>query len=315
MGMAVGDYDGDGDQDWFVTGIYDPAEPASGNRLYRNDGNRVFSDRTDAAGVRDGYWGTGAVFYDLENDGDLDLVMTNGANFGNPLARFDGDPMRVWQNDGNESMREISEIAGMDNDGPGRGLLTFDYDRDGDLDLFVVNNAGTPVLYRNDSGNDRSWLRVDTVGRHSNRDGIGAIVSVWTVNGGTPQVREIHSGSQFLGQSETIAHFGLGTGTSSIDRVAVYWPATGRTNVLTDVSRNQMLVIVEPVTEDLWCIGPHQSTGNVLSHDPTLLNFVPAETILVLPNVRDAHQNGVCGVVEGRDPEADVLGRHHAGTR
>jgi hypothetical protein len=173
--------------------------------------------------------------------------MTNGANFGTPLPRFDPDPMRVWQNDGNGSMTEISASAGMADDGPGRGLLTFDYDRDGDLDLFVVNNAGNPVLYRNDSGNQNSWLRVDTVGTDSNRDGIGAIVSVWTVNAGDPQVREIHSGSQFLGQSEAIAHFGLGAGSADIDRVTVYWPATGRTNDLSAITRNQTLVIVEPI--------------------------------------------------------------------
>jgi len=266
MGMAVGDYDGDGDPDWFVTGLYDPDDPcnpgatclgATGNRLHRNDGGGAFSDQTDTAGVRDGYWGSSAAFYDMDNDGDLDLVMTNGASSGTPLARFAPDPMRVWQNDGSGAMTEVSASTGMTDDGPGRGLLTFDYDRDGDLDVFIVNNAGSPVLYRNDTGNQNSWLRIDTVGTDSNRDGLGAIVSVWTASGGSPLVREISSGSHFLGQSETIAHFGLGAGTAPVDRVTVYWPATGRTSELSAVARNQSLVVIEPPAIDppLGCPG------------------------------------------------------------
>ena len=118
-GDPVGDFDGDGRPDWFIPpAIFDPdhACPApmfpcchwgySGNRLFRNLGGRQFEDATDAAGVRDGYWGWGAAFLDYDNDADLDLVMTNGIDLPylneqmtEATDRFRQDPMRVWRND------------------------------------------------------------------------------------------------------------------------------------------------------------------------------------------------------------------------
>ncbi len=158
MGSAVGDYDGDGDLDWFVTSIYDANDTcgtplpgqfcswgASGNRLYRNDGGRQFSDHTDAAGVRNGGWGWGTSFLDYDLDGDLDLTMTNGMRIPQSLLDdpFNDDALRLWRNDGASSaFREVAEFEGLTDQGSGKGLLTLDYDRDGDLDLFIVNNAG-----------------------------------------------------------------------------------------------------------------------------------------------------------------------------
>ncbi|MCP5058521.1 MAG: CRTAC1 family protein [bacterium] len=236
MGSAFGDYDGDGDLDWFVTSIHDPAQTCetqncnwgySGNRLYRYDGSRSFSDATDAAGVRAGFWGWGTAFFDADLDGDLDLVMTNGVDF--PGTHVDdawvSDPMRLWENDGSGGMSEVSAISGISDTGSGKGLLTFDYDGDGDLDLFVVNNAGTPSLYRNDTpavGN--SWLRVDVRGR----PGIaihGTRVYVWTHDlAETPQIRVVGADAHFLAQSERVLHFGLGTGVSSVRMVRVDYP-------------------------------------------------------------------------------------------
>jgi hypothetical protein len=260
MGSAVGDYDGDGRLDWFVTSIFDPDDACqgapcdwglTGNRLYRNEGGRVFSDRTDEAGVRDGYWGWGAAFLDYDNDGDLDLGMVNGQAFPfNPrldqaLARFDPDPMRLWRNDGPGPFAEVSAAVGLGAaERHGKGLLTFDYDRDGDLDLFVSNNAGRPVLYRNDAGNRGGWLRVELRGRHSNRDGIGARVTVIPKRGGRAQVQEISGGSHFLSQSEAAAHFGLGD-ARGLYEVRVEWPASARTTLLKAVRGNRTLVVKE----------------------------------------------------------------------
>ena len=194
-------YDGDGRLDWFVTSIYDTSNGTgggwgvSGNRLYRNQGARSFSDATDHAGVRNGDWGWGTVFFDYDNDGDLDLVMTNGVNFpvGPGEESFHADRMRLWRNNGDGTFDEVSELEGITDTGSGKGLLTWDYDRDGDLDLFVVNNGASPVLYRNDSPGNNAWLHVDLVGTLSNPTGIGARVRV--VAGPTTQIREANCGS------------------------------------------------------------------------------------------------------------------------
>jgi hypothetical protein len=242
MGSTFGDYDGDGDLDWFVTAVGEPpaGQPAclttkTGNRLYRYEGERIFSDATDEAGVRQGFWGWGTVFFDYDNDGDLDLVMTNGwAN--NPCAV---DPMRLWRNDGGV-FTEVSADLGVTETRRGMGLLTFDYDDDGDLDLFVVHNTDEPVLYRNDGGNENDWLRVAVEGTVSNRDGIGARVVLTAETGGPAQVREIGVASHFLGQSERVAHFGLGAAGGPVAEVRVEWPS-GRTQVFRDVPRRSTL--------------------------------------------------------------------------
>jgi len=264
MGSAFGDYDGDGDVDWFVTSIYDSLDRcatgrhcdwgATGNRLFRNDGDRQFSDQTDAAGVRDGAWGWGAAFLDYDNDGNLDLVMTNGMDVPGTFFGTDykTDPMRLWRNDPSQSPRyaEVASDEGVTDTAAGKGLLTFDYDRDGDLDLFVVNNRGAPVLYRNNADGGAAWLQIDPVGVLSNRDGIGARVLIdpdLTVEG-DQQMQEIDGGSHFLGQSPTLAHFGLGDFSGTVDLVRVWWPS-GRVTERFDVAANQRLVVVETVPE------------------------------------------------------------------
>ena len=93
---------------------------ATGNRLYRNAGQRLFTDETDTAGVRDGAWGWGAAFLDYDNDGDLDLTMTNGIDFPFVPAPFDvifapfrTDPMKLWRNDGAGGFTEIAGPSGL----------------------------------------------------------------------------------------------------------------------------------------------------------------------------------------------------------
>ncbi len=256
MGSTIGDYDGDGDLDWFVTSIFDVNQTCetqtcfwgyTGNRLYRNDGARNFADATDIAGVREGFWGWGTAFFDYDNDGDLDLVMTNGVDFPNVSADtvFNTDPMRFWENDGAGLYTERSALGGLTDTRSGKGLLVFDYDDDGDLDLFIVNNAAGPILYRNDGGNAADWLRVETIGTDSNLEGLGAKVTIQAIALGPTQVREIGVATHFLGQSERTAHFGLGTGITPVHNVTISWPS-GQTQQFSNVARNTTLVAVEP---------------------------------------------------------------------
>jgi hypothetical protein len=254
MGSALGDYDGDGDLDWFVTAIFDPDYQCdgvtcgwgtSGNRLYRNDGARHFSDVTDLAGVRDGGWGWGAELFDLDNDGALDLVMTNGVDFPNPEAEyFHHDSTRLWRNRGDGGFDEVSAELGIDDESDGKGVVVFDYDRDGDQDVLIAQHGGRALLYRNDGGDENAWLRVQLIGTRSNRDGLGAQLRLRRRPGERPLLREISGGNGFLGQSETVAHFGLGAWDEPLAELRVRWP-DGHEQVLHDVEPRQLLVVRE----------------------------------------------------------------------
>ncbi len=245
MGSTFGDYDNDGDFDWFVTSIYevDGNPRRDGNRLYRNEGGRLFSDQTDAAGVRDGAWGWGAAFFDYDNDGDLDLGHTNGFPVGDDYL---DDPLRLWRND-EGVMTEVAQALGMTDTGDGRAYLTFDYDNDGDLDVFLTNHHGTPVLYRNDGGNAGDWLRVRARGLVSPADGRGAKITATAED--LTQVRQIGVGSHFLGEGETVAHFGLGPGYGvaggTVD-LHVRFPS-GRIVEMSGLAPNQLVEVVEPM--------------------------------------------------------------------
>ncbi|MCB9569145.1 MAG: CRTAC1 family protein [Myxococcales bacterium] len=240
MGASFGDFDGDGDLDWLVTSIAGTSGK-TGNHLYRYDGDRHFTEATDLAGVRDGFWGWGASWADLDNDRDLDLVMTNGWNATDYLF----DPMRLWIADGEGPMIESSAALGITDDRMGRGLLTFDYDDDGDLDVFVVNFASTPVLYRNDGELGNGWLRVRAVGTKSDSSGRGAQIRVRVSEDG-PELLRVIGEPTYLGHGDLRAHFGLGPGDAPIAEVRVRWPASGAEVVLNDVARDADLTVVEP---------------------------------------------------------------------
>ena len=241
MGTSIGDYDGDGRMDWFISALVDvPGQDShAGNFLYRNNGDRTFTDRTDAAGVRNSGWSWGTTFLDQDNDRDLDLFVTNGWD---PNI---GDQSHVYQND-NGVFTDVSAAAGVTDDKLGRGLLTFDYDNDGDLDVFIVNHGAAPILYRNDGGNDNHWLEIKVQGTDSNRDGIGAFITIDPDANvvGDEIVREINAGSNFLSQNDSAAHIGLGPDSQAIDLITIEWPS-GSVQSLSHVQPNQILYVVE----------------------------------------------------------------------
>ena len=248
MGTTFGDYDLDGDLDWFVTSVFSfrsgspgAAEEGlkNGNRLFRNDGDRRFTDATDQAGVRNGSWGWGAAFFDADNDGDLDLTMTNGMEM---MTGYDADETRYWENNGAGRFASRGADVGLDDIGDGKGLLVFDADADGDLDVFIINNASQPVFYENRSVAAGAWLRVSLEGTTSNRQGLGAHVTV-NAAGLREQVREVGVSSHFLGQSEDTLHFGLADAATA--DILIRWPASGLVTTLNEVPANTWIRIVE----------------------------------------------------------------------
>jgi len=280
MGSAIGDVDNDGDLDWFVTSIYQddtecsptgcsPGWDNSGNRLYINDSTGHFSDGTDDAGLRDGGWGWGASFFDFDNDGDLDLGMTNGVDFPWTTSEdiFHDMPAVLWENNGAGVMTNVGERLGFTNAGFGKGFATLDYDRDGDVDVFIVNNADLPVLYENVGGSRRSWLQVDLEGRATNRFGVGALVRVQVVADGPVQMRLISANSNFMSQDEITAHFGLGEGVRNIHSVRIEWPVTAIIQTLPDVPANQRIRVTEPR------LGDFDANGSVDRDDYLLLQY------------------------------------------
>ncbi len=261
MGSAIGDVDGDGDLDWFVTSIFDPDHicqngncnwGTSGNRLYSNRtipgiGISIrFDDATDAFGVRDGGWGWGSSFFDFDNDADLDLGMTNGLNMpGMPWEDpFNNDRIRLWENNGTGQMTEIGEQTGFTDTRSGKGFVVFDFDNDGDLDVYIANNRDFPVLYRNDGGNTNNWLKLSLEGVTSNRHGVGAVVRLQAEPGGPVQLREISCDSNYMSHNDVVEHFGVGS-AATIHEIRISWPASHTEQVFNNISANQHLVIAE----------------------------------------------------------------------
>jgi len=252
MGAAVGDYDNDGDMDWFVSSIFDPngipndTVPGAntgpnGNRLYRNDGLGEFEDVTEYSGVRIGGWGWGSCFADLNNDGWLDLFHVNGYvtnNFtNNALFLRDGSNLFINNKDGTFSTRQ-AELSLIDTN-QGRGISCLDYDLDGDVDLFVSNNQQNPRLYRNDGGNDFNFLHVHLGGDDKNLDGIGARVIVSA--GGITQTREIYAGNNYISNNPPVAYFGLGDNKRA-DELIIKWPDNSEQK-FKNVSANQIITV------------------------------------------------------------------------
>jgi hypothetical protein len=253
MGSVVTDIDGDGSPDWFVTGIGPVGEDAaplelggfgySGNRAYLNDGDGTFTDATDRLGLRAGGWGWGAAIADFGNDGQADVVMTNGYSIGEDDRSFAvDDPLRFWVPDDGAYV-EASAVVGLDGTGQGRALVPFDMDRDGDLDLLVADFGAEPLLLRNDTER-RHWITVvlEDPSTPGNPEGIGAEVVVHPSDGGEPVTRWVQGGGSYESQVPPEVHVGLGE-VDAVERIEVTWPGATGPQVLEDVPADRVAVV------------------------------------------------------------------------
>jgi len=228
-GISVdwGDYDNDGDLDLYLV------NNGQANKLFRNDGGGNFTDVTSGP-LGDAGYGLSAAWGDYDNDGDLDIYLTNSYCC-NKLFRNDGGGVFVDATTG--GLGDAQQYSA--------GTAWGDYDKDGDLDLFVANTGtwDNNRLFRNEVGSKNHWLHVDLVGVISNKAGIGARVRV--VAGGKSQIREISGGSGFCSQNSLTAEFGLGSSTS-VDSLIIRWPS-GIVQKQTGIPIDTLLRITEAV--------------------------------------------------------------------
>ncbi len=249
MGSAIGDINRDGRLDWFVTTIAMAFSPLGGeaNQLYLNKGARLFENNSVEAGISQGGWGWGTNFFDHDNDSDLDIIMVNAENtlqVGEDRINQTG-PMILWQNEGNLVFTDISDSSNANRVGRGAGIVNFDFDNDGDLDIFALHEDSPPVLLENkQSGDPLSWIRLSFEGSISNRDGIGVQVTLEASENGPIQFAEYNPSNAYLSQLEPFLHFGLGDTSESIHKISVRWPSS-IVQELSNVDPRQILHIVE----------------------------------------------------------------------
>jgi hypothetical protein len=248
MGVAIGDYNGDGFLDIFKTHFADDLPI-----LYKNSGREFFEDASRAAGfdhTRYVDWGTG--FADFDNNGWPDIMIATGNVYPEVEKLFKEYPHRsprlVYQNLGNGHFKEVTAQSG-----PGvlaakssRGCAFGDFDNDGDVDVLVMNMNEPPSLLRNEYINKQTretnnWLKVKLIGTKSNRSAIGARVQV--KNGLHLQTQEVTSQSSYYSHNDLRLHFGMGASRKA-DLIEIRWPS-GQAETVKDVALNQVVTIKE----------------------------------------------------------------------
>jgi hypothetical protein len=245
MGTDIGDFDGDGRLDVFVTN-----HEFEGHTLFHNLGSGLFEDVTFKTGVGPAtlpFVGFGTLFFDADNDGDLDLAGVNGHVMNSPGHVRPGAKeaqRRVLLRNDNGRFRDVaaSSGAGFAAERVGRALAGADIDNDGDIDLLAVNNNGPADLLRNGGTPGAGAVLVRLVGTASNRSAVGARVRA-TI-GASTQLREVKAGSSYLAQNDLRVHFGLG-GAKQIDRLEIRWPSGSAPEVLTGVAAGQIVTVTE----------------------------------------------------------------------
>lgn len=243
MGSSVADFDHDGDLDWFVSSIQEVGNDLrTGNRFYENTGG-AFIDSTVKAGIRNGYWGWASCAADFNNDGHLDIFHVNGIS--QDAEEFLDDPSRLFFGNGALNFTELSEDVGLIDRKQGRGVVCFDGDQDGDIDIFIANNNDTPGLFRNDGGNELNYLNIKLSGPSPNTEAIGA--RLYVVSGGYTQMRAVANGNNYVSQNPAEQHIGMNELTVAAS-VRIVWPDGSETE-RSDIAVNQRILVTYP---DTW---------------------------------------------------------------
>jgi len=248
MGTDAGDYDNSGRQGLLIGNFTNESMA-----LYRNDGSGLFTDEAPASGLgqlTNQSLTFGAFFFDYDLDGLLDVFAANGhvsddISVVQPTVRY-AQPAGVYHNKSGKKFEDVSAKLGRALQKPvvARGAAYADFDNDGDLDLAITVNNGPARLLRNDNANQNDMLRIKTVGTRSNRDGIGAKLTL-TTNKGARLFAMVKSGSSYLSQSELPVTFGLGKPEEGkTANLEILWPS-GQKDSIPNIKPNQFITVKE----------------------------------------------------------------------
>ncbi len=237
MGSAVGDFDNDLDEDWFVSSI-------APNRLYENmDG--VMINNLDA-GISEGSWGWAACFADFDFDEDLDIFHTNGwveKRGLSPDELYTEDRSRLFINNGDKTFEDKAEDVGVADALQGRGVICADFNGDRQVDiLLTLNNSDPGALFWLSDNPDANTLEVRLTGKDLNSQGLGSRIIV--SKDGQTQMRTINLNSNFISHNPARAYFGF-VDSNVADEIKVIWP-DGLETILNNVEINQVLNLSHP---------------------------------------------------------------------
>ena len=268
MNAAAGDILNSGQPAIYITNISEEGVLIQGNNLWVPQSTLSamprYANMANSMGVELGGWSFGAQFGDLNNDGHLDLYLTNGyvsanknGNYWYDFSKIAGGnsaiisdaaqwpPMkgrslsgyqtkRLWLNDGAGKFNDVAQAVGVSDRHDGRAVALADFSNKGAVDVLVSNQRGPILFYRNTVDPKNNWISFDLQGTRSNRSAIGAQVRVfWN---GAQQVQEVSGGSGFCAQNDRRLHFGLGK-TTKLDKVVIRWPS-GKVQTLTGLKPN-----------------------------------------------------------------------------
>ena len=235
MSVDFADFNGDGLMDMFIS-------DDNYCSLYENLGDGVFNDNAYVSGISVAsgqFVGWSSSFLDYDNDGDVDIFKSNGE-----LKHLYGQEDQMFENVGGGKFKDVSVSLSsyFQEENVGRGACLGDYDNDGDIDIYIANIDNPCKFIRNNKGNQNNWILLDLKGTTSNRDAIGALVTI--VSDGKSQVAQKKSTTGYLSQGDPRMHFGIGK-SDKIEKISIRWPS-GKMQELTDVTPNQILKINEP---------------------------------------------------------------------